>query len=490
MADCLLRLAPTCCIAFVAASAATWTCVFAATLEVGHGYGASPAVASADARTDLALRLQRRIAAQVDEASGKEAASVKRAIAGGRELPLLRIELASSGARGAEVLYQARLTDASLAGYEREAMRLAERLRRLDPAKTAAAELDDTLARLDQYVRVKAVLGLFSSAQPDARLDETVLWSSAVRRLPRAAGAQDVARRVKLELDKSAFARCRIVAPVAADTTEVTALSASVADELAASIGPAAPDSAPACTLDGRFAEIDGRVLLMIYLQDASFNTQRAFAFVLPAAAEQRSPSTPAARSLAAALNRGLVRVDLPNEGTTAPAGGRVMGVNARMGRGSRGLYYRPGETDKLLVKLDRPGYYYIVGHVQKEAERFSYLMEIGEQGAGERFVRRVAADQVQRWQTVVEFTVEAPVGLEAVQVFAISGPPEGMLPATRFDPARKLYLVGTDPADTINRTRGLVLVSIPDPSKTSVGKTKAPPLAVGEAVLQFSTLP
>ena len=85
---------------------------------------------------------------------------------------------------------------------------------------------------------------------------------------------------------------------------------------------------------------------------------------------------------------------------------------------------------------------------------------------------------------------MEAPIGLEAVQVFATSGPPQKMLPPTRFDPRRKLHLIGTDPVDAIKRARGLVLVNVPDPRKEPAGKVKPAPLAVGEAVLQFSTLP
>jgi hypothetical protein len=269
----------------------------------------------------------------------------------------------------------------------------------------------------------------------------------------------------------------------------VTALSALIADELAGAVGSATPDVGPACTLDGRYAQIDGQVLLMLFLQDASFNTQRAFVFLLPAAAEQRSRSLPAANGFAATLGRGLVRVELPPR-TAGASSENAMNVDVRMGRGNRGLYYRPGERDKLLVKLDRPGYYYIVGHLQKETERFSYLMEIGEPGAAKRFVRRVAADQAHRWQTVGEFTLDAPIGLEAVQVFATSGPPQKMLPPTRFDPKRKLYLIGTDPVDAIKRARGLVLVNLPAPGNEPNGKAKPAPFVVGEAVLQFSTLP
>jgi hypothetical protein len=85
---------------------------------------------------------------------------------------------------------------------------------------------------------------------------------------------------------------------------------------------------------------------------------------------------------------------------------------------------------------------------------------------------------------------VETPIGLEAVQVFATSGPPQKRLPETRFDPGRNLHLIGTDPIDAIKRARGLVLVNLPEPRNEPNAKAKPVPLAVGEAVLQFSTLP
>lgn len=463
----------------------------AAVLAAGYGYGASPEAAGAAARADLALRLQRRAAARLDGVSGGTAVSVSRAIAGGRELPLMDIELDRTGASGAEVLYEARLTDASLAAYEREARRLGERLRRLDPSGIGAREFADAFAELDQYRRVSAVLELFSSAaQPEMELDEALLWRGAARMLSPAAGAKDIARIVKLALDRAGIARCRVIAPVIADIAQATPVSASIGDKLLRTLGTAARDArdeGAACTLDGRYTQVDGRLVLALFLMDASFNTQRAFVFALRAEGGQVSRALPAAGGFAATLTRGLVRVELPSEGAAEPAA-KIMEVGVRMGRGSRGLYYRPGERDKLLVKLDRSGYYYIVGHVQKETERFSYLMEIGEQGSNDRFVRRVAADQAHRWQTVGEFTVEAPIGLEAVQVFATSGPPHKGLPATRFDPRRNLHLIGTDPTDAVKRTRGLVLVNLP--RNEPGGKAKPAPFAVGEAVLQFSTLP
>ena len=486
MASPFLRLRIASCIALFAASAAP-NPASAAVLAIGHGYGATPEAARAAAGADLALRLQRRAAVRLDSVPGKTAASTKRAIAGGRELPLIKVELSDAGANGAEFLQQARLTDASLAAYEREATRLAQGLRHLNPSRMSARELDDAFAHLDQYLRIRAVLGVLSSAaQAGLELDESQVWRSAVSRLTSASGARDVAQKVKLE--RADIGQCRIVAPVRADSAEATALSASITEELHSAASSAARDEGAECTLDGRYTQIGGRIVLTLFLLDAWFNTQRAFAFVLPAAAGQSSRSQPTT-NFAATLSRGLVRVELPN-GTTTPSSRQAMEVDVRMGRGNRGLFYRPGERDKLFVKLDRSGYYYIVGHLQKEAERFSYLMEIGEPGSAERFVRWVSPDQARRWQTVSDFTVEAPTGLEAVQVFATSEPPQKMLPPARFDPKRKLHLIGTDPVDAIERARGLVLVNLPAPRYEPSGKVEPTPLAVGEAVLQFSTLP
>jgi len=62
-------------------------------------------------------------------------------------------------------------------------------------------------------------------------------------------------------------------------------------------------------------------------------------------------------------------------------------------------------------------------------------------------------------------------------------------LPPARLDPARKLYVIGVDPIETIKRTRGLVLVNMAGAARETVPRTDAPQSAIGEAVLQFSTL-
>jgi hypothetical protein len=446
--------------------------VSAAVLLTGYGSASSENAARAAAREDLAYRLQRAVARRVTGRSFQE----------GREFPLIGIDMVSAGARGGAQRYEARLTDASLGAYERVAADLAGRLGKVDPARISPEHAGEWLAWLDQYRRVAAVAQLFSRPVPEIALDETALSRAAVKNLLPVAGAGDVAKGVKAAWSRSSLAAARIVAPVRAENSEVTALSGRIADALRGELGAQAPGRDGRTVLDGSYESVDGKILLRLFLLDASFNTERALAFVLPAA-EPRSRALP---RLAETLSRGLVRIDSLDD-PSAGAGGGAMGVDVKTERGKRGLYYRPGDEDQLYVKLDRPGYYYVVGHVDKPDSRFSYLMEIGERGAANRFVRSVGAEQANQWLPVGKFTIEPPLGLEAVQVFAASADPGRALPPARFDPARNLYVIGGDPAEAAKRSRGLVLVNM---GGSANGAPKAGAAAVGEAVLQFSTLP
>jgi len=449
----------------------------AAVLLTGYGVADSEPAARAAAREDLAVRLQRAVAAN----RGAE----RRGLVEGRELPLIGVETASAAGRGARQRYEARLTDASLAEYRREAADLARRLRKRGSAHASPDESQfaETFAQLDQQRRVAAVLRLYSQPVPDTGADEAELERLAAKTLAPVSDSKELAKRVKAALQRDRIAGVRIVAPVRADSSEVTALSGRIADDLRRELGPLASDRPAPYSLDGTYRAIGGKILLKLYLLDAGFSTARGFTFVVPGEGEGRAPSS--AGGFAQTLSRGLVRVDLSAAGTAPAAGGAAMGVDVQTERGRRGLYYHFGDRDRLLVKLDRPGYYYVVGHVEKANARLSYLMEIADQATGSRFVRRVGPEEADQWQAIGEFTVEPPFGLEAVQVFATSENPERALPAARFDPARKLYVIGTDPGEAVKRSRGLVRVEMGG----DAGRAGAAPSAVGEAVLQFMTL-
>src|SRR5262249_2927918 len=143
-----------------------------------------------------------------------------RAFPEGREFPLIGIEQASAGSSGGRQRYEARLSDASLAAYQREAEWLADRLRKIDPAKGSQDRFGESFAWLDQYRRIVAVRGLFSKPFPDVRLDDAALARAAVKNLFPSTDASEVARAVRAALAGSNLTVARIVAPVRAENSE------------------------------------------------------------------------------------------------------------------------------------------------------------------------------------------------------------------------------------------------------------------------------
>jgi len=130
---------------------------------------------------------------------------------------------------------------------------------------------------------------------------------------------------------------------------------------------------------------------------------------------------------------------------------------------GSHTLRFKAGETLKLAARLNRAGYFYVVGHVVRADGQFSYLLPLQPGAANDpsedRFIRYVAADQANHYLELGEFSVEPPFGTEHAQIIASTKRPKGTLPAARYDPASGYFVIlgsSGDAREGINKTRGL----------------------------------
>ncbi len=132
-----------------------------------------------------------------------------------------------------------------------------------------------------------------------------------------------------------------------------------------------------------------------------------------------------------------------------------------------------------FYVKLNKPGYFYIVGHTFAGEEPFSYLLELAEEASvPRRFVQFVNADDVNRWISLGEFEIYPPLGLEHLQVIASKEDLVERLPKYRFDEESEFYLVGKDPRDGLVKTRA-----------AKRPKKKKPENYGAEAVLTYTSL-
>ena len=151
--------------------------------------------------------------------------------------------------------------------------------------------------------------------------------------------------------------------------------------------------------------------------------------------------------------------------------------VTVTTNKGSEDLLFDGGEEVNILVKLNKPGYFYIVGYTENSEGKFSYLLDFGEFEGHPEFLLHVDDEQANRWMDLGTFTAEAPFGIERLQVVA-SPVKITALPEHYYDAKTSYYRVGKRLKDALMQTRGLM--------KKKIAKEKAP---TTEAVLTFTTM-
>ena len=123
--------------------------------------------------------------------------------------------------------------------------------------------------------------------------------------------------------------------------------------------------------------------------------------------------------------------------------------------QGNEGLVFTEGETIELFVKLNHPGYFYLVSH--NTTDEMSYMLELNESQGKRAFLRYVNADEVNRWLSLGEFEVTAPYGVENMQLIASDKDLINHLSNVKYDPELELYVVSAKSTeDAVVKTRAL----------------------------------
>lgn len=149
--------------------------------------------------------------------------------------------------------------------------------------------------------------------------------------------------------------------------------------------------------------------------------------------------------------------------------------VSLNSNRGSQNLLFKDGEDIELFVKLNKMGYLYIVGYTQTKSGKMSYLLELSESDGDSRFTKFINEDDASRWKSLGAFTVEAPFGIESIQVIA-SNKKINSIPNTKYDEDSGYYLISSDIKKALTQTRGLK-------------KKKSEKAEISEDVMSFTTI-
>lgn len=146
--------------------------------------------------------------------------------------------------------------------------------------------------------------------------------------------------------------------------------------------------------------------------------------------------------------------------------------------QGKKGLLLYQNESVDLVVRSNKPIYFYLIGHILHENDTKSYLVELQPDAHGkEKFSYRLGGSDVNIPVSLGEFEISEPFGFESVQMFASTKPLTNFIPNCSLD-NDGLCIVGNKPSLIVAKTRALIR-----PKKNKEKVLKA------EAILEYTTV-
>lgn len=132
--------------------------------------------------------------------------------------------------------------------------------------------------------------------------------------------------------------------------------------------------------------------------------------------------------------------------------------VDVQTNKGSRNILFVEGETAKVLVKLNRSGYIYILGHSKNDELEQSYLLELTDEAAPYAFELYISPENTNKWLDISDggFEISAPFGMDSLEVFAseTSFIKNKALPSVTYD--GDYHIVSKNLKQAVVLTRGL----------------------------------
>jgi hypothetical protein len=405
--------------------------------------------------------------ASVIEGSGKAQQSVS--IHASSDIPLIGIEL-KCDALAQDFVCLARLESGkSLALYVSKLTELSLELIALDArlAKTTGHDryllLTQALTEIEQFEKYRAVAAMLGGSNFPTLVRNRADTEAQLRELESAVPSLELAAKL---LSKNLHAEALFIQPAMPHASnEVTEFGRLLRDRLAQNLPTVASPDLAQTFFKGDYEVLANQLHVIYRLVDANGNTLETRVATLAPAAYKNIAVKPTTQSFDQLLHDGVaLNNDFRAQLTT--------------NRGAENILFNDKDEVELLVKLNRPGYFYVVGHVSKKRENYSYLLELATATSDRRFVRYVNADDVNKWLSIGKFEASAPFGVESLQLIASSDDAINRLPSHEMDKKTELNLIARNAEKGIAKTRALK-------PKRSQSDTQYQT----EAVLMFTTL-
>lgn len=385
------------------------------------------------------------------------------------DIPLIGVGL-SCTSLGREVVCEAQLESSKslpiyagkLEELRREVGELDARLAKME-AHSRYPQLVQLLTLTEQYDKYRAVAQMLGASQFILPVKSRTDIQEQLRVLEKLSPTLDLAAQV---ISKGLRIDDLYIYPATPQGShEVTALGRVMRDKLAQQLSPVTNSENAKHFLKGEYELLDNSIHLTYRLLDSNGNTLETRIAALSAAAYKGIQIKPTTVDFDRLLHEGIVL-------------GNDFKAQINSNRGSEDVLFDEKETVELFVKVNRPGYFYTVGHIVKKEENFSYLLELSEAERDRRFIRYANADDVNKWLSIGRFDATPPFGIESLQLIASSDDPINRLPPHPLDNKTELYVIANNVKQGINKTRAL------KPKRTEADKQYQT-----EAVLMFTTM-
>jgi hypothetical protein len=401
------------------------------------------------------------------EGSGKHKEELK--ITSRSDIPLIGVET-NMGRKGNDFICKVSL-DSSKSGplYAKKISELHREISTLNQriSKTHGndlyALLTQALTVTEQYEKYRAVSQLLGDVQISASPLTRADIESQLSALEKAAPSFEIAAQL---LTKDLKVENIFIYPAMPHSShEVTAFGRVLRDKLAAKLHTVESADKAQNYFKGDYEVLDNSIHVTYRLLDNSGNTLETRVTTLAPVAYQNVQVKPSTMDFDKLLHEGIaVSGDFRPQLTT--------------NRGSEDVLFNEKDEVELLVKFNRPGYFYVVGLVSKKNENYSYLLELSNADTDRRFVRYINADDVNKWLSIGKFEASSPYGVESLQLIGSSDDPIYRLPAHHLDSKEDLYLTSNSAKQGIAMTRAL------RPKRSETDKQYQ-----AEAVLMFTTM-
>jgi len=280
-----------------------------------------------------------------------------------------------------------------------------ERLKTLKPVEQRYQVIDELLGFIEQYDKkrlVASALGVKNSARLDMKLHEL---KGELKRLEHKASSLAFAAKV---LTKNiSVSDIFVQAARVKNTQEVTPFAHAIKEYMSAHLTTVSAEKVAKYTLQGEYEILGkGDIYLSYKLVDLNYKVINRNSVFIKKSAHQAFRSKPAAVKFEQAFHN---NVALNN----------AFRAELKTQDGSNALYYKTGDRVKLFVRLNKSGYYYIIGHITQADDEMSYLLELNDGQGNEQFVRYISADQANHYVEIAAFDVIPPHGVEHLQLIA-----------------------------------------------------------------------